>query len=188
MKMPTQSSSDEEPPHPGMRTAKAQSSKKKPHFEKELIRLMITYGRSMVEYICSFTNAKLFEDEELKMFYEDIIERYKKEQEFSIKTYSGETDPFPKLVGDVTLQQYSPSERFSKEHGLKYDENPYRTAKSSIRSTQINFYQRKLHEIADRIADADEKERLKLIERQKDIKSKLTRRETSDPDDLYSES
>ena len=181
----SQSSSDDEPPHPGMRTVKAQSSKKKPHFEKELIRLMITYGRSMVEYICSFTNAKLFEDDELKMFYEDIIERYKKEQEFSVKTYSGQPDPFPRLVGDVTLQQYAPSERFSKEHGLKYDENPYRTAKSSIRSTQINFYKRKLHEIADRIANADEKERLKLIERQKDMKSKLTRRETSDPDDLY---
>lgn len=177
--------SNEEPPHPGMRTAKAQSSKKKPHYEKELIRLMITYGRSMVEYICSFTNAKLFEDDELKMFYEDIIERYKKEQEFSIKTYSGEEDPFPRLVGDVSLQQYSPSERFSKEHGLKYDENPYRTAKSSIRATQINFYKRKLNEIADRVASADDKERLKLIERQKDVKSKLTRRETSDPDDLY---
>ncbi|MDR9416610.1 MAG: DNA primase, partial [Gracilimonas sp.] len=176
---------DDAPPHPGMRTAKAQSSKKKPHYEKELIRLMISYGRGMVEYICSFTNARLFEDDELKMFYEDIIDRYKEEKEFSINVYSGKPDPFPRLVGDVSLQQYSASERFSKEHGLKYDENPYRTAKSSIRATQINFYRRKLHEIADRIAKADEKERLKLIERQKDVKSKLTRRETTDPDDLY---
>lgn len=180
-------SGDEEPPHPGTRTAKAQLSKKKPHFEKELVRLMISYGRGMVEYICSFTNAKLFEDEELRMFYEDIIERYKEEKDFSLNTYTGEVAPFPRLVGDVSLEQHSASDRHEEKVGLKYekDKNPYKTAKSAIRATQINFYRRKLNEIADRIGVAEQEERLKLMERQKDIKSKLTRRETSDPDDLY---
>jgi DNA primase len=178
---------DEEPPHPGTHTAKAQSYKKKPHFEKELIRLMITYGRDMVEYICSFTNAKLFEDEELKAFYEDIIERYKKEKDFSIKTYTGEPDPFPRLVGDVSLEQHSASERHAEKIGLEYikDKNPFKTAKSAIRSTQISFYQRKLKELAERLKTTDGDKRKELMERQKDIKSKLTRRETTDPDDLY---
>lgn len=184
---PINGGTNDEPPHPGFRTERAQSSRKKPHFEKELIRLMISYGREMVEYICSFTNSKLFEDEELRMFYEDIIERYKKEEDFSIKLYSGESEPFPRLVGDVTLEQHSASERHAEIVGLKYekDKNPYKTAKSSIRASQISFYRRKLNELADRIATAEGDERLKLMERQKDVKSKLTRRETSDPDDLY---
>jgi DNA primase len=70
---------------------------------------------------------------------------------------------------------------------LKYekDKNPYKTAKSSIRASQISFYKRKLNELADRIGTAKGEERLELMERQKDVKSKLTRRETTDPDDLY---
>lgn len=178
---------DEEPPHPGQRTEKAQSSKKKPHFEKELIRLMISYGRGMVEYICSFTNYKLFEDDELRLFYEDIIERYKEEKDFSIKTYTGESEPFPRLVGDVSLEQHSASDRHEEKIGLKYekDKNPYKTAKSSIRAAEISFYRRKLNELADKIGTASGEERLELMQRQKDVKSKLTRRETADPDDLY---
>ncbi|MBD3615348.1 MAG: DNA primase [Gracilimonas sp.] len=180
------SSGEEQPPHPGQRTS-AVASRKKPHFEKELIRLMISYGRNMVEYVCSFTNAKLFEDDELRVFYEDIIDRYKKEKDFSINTYTGEDDPFPRLVGDVLLEQHTASDRHEEKVGLKYekDKNPYKTAKSSIRAAQINFYKRKLNELADLIGSAKADERLELMERQKDVKSKLTRRETSDPDDLY---
>ncbi len=179
--------SDEEPPHPGTRTATAAASKKKPHFEKELIRLMITYGRNMVEYICSFTNSKLFEDDELRMFYEDIIDRYKEEHDFSLKTYSSEEAPFPRLVGDVSLEQHTASDRHEEKVGLRYekDKNPFKTAKSAIRAAQINFYRRKLHELADKMGTAEAEERLGLMERQKDVKSKLTRRETTDPDDLY---
>ena len=182
-----QTPEDEQPPHPGTRTAVASASRKKPHFEKELIRLMITYGRSMVEYICSFTNSKLFEDDELRTFYEDIIERYKEEKEISVKAYSGLDEPFPRLVGDVLLEQHTASDRHEEKVGLKYekDKNPYKTAKSSIRAAQINFYRHKQHELADKIAAASGDERLDLMERQKDIKSKLTRRETTDPDDLY---
>jgi DNA primase len=177
---------EEQPPHPGSKM-KSVSSKKKPHFEKELIRLMISYGRGMVEYICSFTNSKLFEDEELRIFYEDIIERYKEEKEFSIKTYSGLEAPFPRLVGDVSLEQHSASDRHEEKIGLKYekDKNPYKTAKSSIRAAEISFYRRKLNELADHIGKASGEDRLELMQRQKDVKSKLTRRETSDPDDLY---
>ncbi len=179
-------SEEEQPPHPGSRTA-AVVGRKKPHFEKELIRLMISFGRPMVEYICSFTNDKLFEDEELRTFYNDIIKRYKNEEEISVSAYGGRPAPFPRLVGDVLLEQHSASERHEEKVGLKYekDKNPYKTAKSSIRAIQINFYRHKLNELADRIGTTEGDERLELMERQKDIKSKLTRREITDPDDLY---
>ncbi|MEQ9266227.1 MAG: DNA primase, partial [Balneolaceae bacterium] len=52
-------------------------TKKKPHYEKELIRLMITYGNDMVTFICSLTNDRLFEDDELRMFYNHIVDHYK---------------------------------------------------------------------------------------------------------------
>ncbi|MEX2364001.1 MAG: DNA primase, partial [Balneolaceae bacterium] len=162
-------------------------TKKKPHYEKELIRLMITYGRDMVEFICSITNDRLFEDEELRMFFMDIVERYKNEEEISIKAYTGKPEPFPRLAGDVLLEQYSASERHAEKVGQKYepDKNPYRSAKSTIRTFEISFYKRKLNELSAKIGQASGDEKLELIKKQKEIKSKLTRRDSTDPDDLY---
>ena len=60
----------------GFRTA-AIKQVPKPHYEKELIRIMISFGHDMVGYVGGLANEKLFEDQELRLFYLDIIERYK---------------------------------------------------------------------------------------------------------------
>lgn len=160
---------------------------RKPHYEKELIRLMITFGRDMVEYICSITNEKLFEDEELKIFFLDLLERYKKEEEISIQAYSGRPSPFPRLVGDVLLEPHSASERHAEKTGLKYekDKNPIKTAKSAIRTLEIKFFERKLNELANKIATADAEEKAGLHAKQKEISAKLTLRLKKDPNQLY---
>ena len=166
---------------------KAAPSKKKPKYEKEIIRLMITYGRDMVEYVCSLINDKLFEDEELKMFFLDILQRYLKEEEISIKAYAGKHDPFPRLVGDVTLEQYTASERHKEKVGQEYkpDRNPYKTAKSSLKTLEIKFYERKLNELADKIAVSTTDEKADLLAKQKAVKAKLSERINKEPDELY---
>lgn len=163
---------------------------KKPQSEKELIRLMITYGRDMVEYICSFTNDKLFEDEELKVFYQDILERYKNEEDITIQVYSGKAEPFPRLVGDVLLEQYSPSERHQEKVGLKYekDKNPYRTAKSTIKTLELAFYKKKLAELSERFKNAEsQEEKRKIITAQSMIQEKVTKLSSTYSDDYYAD-
>ncbi|MEQ9310261.1 MAG: DNA primase [Balneolaceae bacterium] len=164
-----------------------QVSKKKPHYEKELIRLMITFGKDMVTYICSLTNDRLIEDEELRMFYSDIVERYKAGDETTIEYYSGKSDPFPRLVGDVLLEQHTASERHHEKIGLKYekDKNPYRTAKSTIKTLELNFFKNKLAELSEKYKTADEAEKRKIIQVQADVQSKITLREKMDSDDFY---
>ncbi len=166
---------------------KAKPSRKKPHYEKELIRLMITYGKSMVEYICSLTNEKLFEDEELTMFYKDIVEQFKNDGEISINHYTGKEDPFPRLTGDVLLEQHTASERHHEKVGLKYekDKNPYLTAKSTIKTLELSFFKRKREEMAEKFKTATPEEKKKIIQVQADIQSKITRREKTDSDELY---
>ncbi|RNC85658.1 MAG: DNA primase [Balneola sp.] len=163
------------------------SPSKKPHYEKELIRLMVSYGKDMVTYICSLTNDRLFEDEELRMFYSDIVERYKNGEEISFDTYSGKPDPFPRLVGDVFLEQHSASERHHEKVGLKYekDKNPYRTAKSTIKTLELNFFKNKLTELSEKYKVADDEEKKKIIQVQADVQSKITIRERTDSDDFY---
>jgi DNA primase len=170
------------------KTTRNSSPAKKPSSEKELIRLMITYGRDMVEYICSFTNEKLFEDEELKMFYVDILGRYKEEKEISIQVYSAKQEPFPRLVGDVLLEQYSPSERHQEKVGLKYekDKNPYRTAKSTMKAMELAFFKRKLAELSERFGRSDSQdEKKKIMTSQTKIQEKVTKLTTTYSDDYY---
>jgi len=166
------------------------SPAKKPQFEKELIRLMITYGRDMVEYICSFTNDKLFEDDELKVFYLDILGRYKDEKDINIQVYSGKDEPFPRLVGDVLLEQYSPSDRHQEKVGLKYekDKNPYRTAKSTIKTLELAFLKRKLAELSERFKSAEsQEEKKKIIATQGKIQAKVTKLSSTYSDDYYAD-
>lgn len=163
------------------------SARKKPHYEKELIRLMISYGRDMVEYICSLTNSRLFEDDELRMFYDDIVEQYKNDGDISIKHYTAQDDPFPRLTGDVLLEQHSASERHHEKIGVKFqkDKNPYRTSKSSIKALELSFFKRKREELAEKFKTAEDDEKREIIQIQADIQAKITHREKTDSDDLY---
>lgn len=162
-------------------------TRKKPSYEKELIRLMIMYKNPMVEYICSLTNDRLFEDEELAQFYRDIVERYKNGEEINIEVYSEKTDPYPRLVGDVLLKQHSASERHAEKIGVEYkpDRNPYRTAKSTIKTLELSFFKRKREELAEKLKTATSEEKQKIIKVQADIQSKITQRERVDSDDFY---
>jgi len=172
---------------PNTLNQKPQNSRKKPHYEKELIRLMISFGKEMVTYICSLTNDRLIEDEELRMFYNDIVDRYKEGLEINMEHYSGRKDPFPRLVGDVLLEQYSASERHHEKIGLKYekDKNPYRTAKSTIKTLELNFFKHKLEELSEKYKTASNDEKRTIIKVQADVKSKITLREKMDSDDFY---
>jgi DNA primase len=163
-------------------------SVKKPQAEKELIRLMITYGKDMVEYICSFTNDNVFEDEELKAFYLDILNRFKEDKEISISVYSGKQEPFPRLVGDIMLEQHTPSERHQEKVGLKYerDKNPYRTAKSTIKTLELSFLKGKLAELSERFGRSESQdEKKKIIASQSKIQEKVTKLTSSYSDDYY---
>ncbi len=166
---------------------KATPTKKKPHYEKELIRLMISYGYEMVEYICSLTNDRLFEDEELAMFYRDVVDRFKNTESITIDDYIQKKDPFPRLVGDVLLEQHSASDRHAEKIGIRYEKDkfPFKTAKSTIKTLELSFFKRKRGELAEKLRSASDEEKRKIIQVQADIQSKITQRERVDSDDFY---
>ncbi|MEO1021232.1 MAG: DNA primase [Bacteroidota bacterium] len=164
------------------------SSQKKPHYEKELIRLLITYGRDMVEYVCSLINRRVFEDEELAMFFDSIVERFQQNQEVSIQVYAALPDPFPRLVGDVTMEQFAPSDRHSEKIGLKHqkDKFPEKTAKSTIKALELNFYERKRQELALKFRQAvSDEEKRAIIQKQNTVQMFINERVTADSEDLY---
>jgi len=163
------------------------SSKKKPDYEKELIRLMISYGNDMVKFIGSHCNAHFFEDEELRMFFNDIIERYKEDKEISVQVYTARSEPFPRLVGEALLERHSASERHHEKTGLKYekDKDPYRTAKSTLKAILLSYSRRVRHDIAEQLKEAGGDQKQKLIKRQAKVQRDINRFEETHFEDLF---
>ena len=159
----------------------------KPHYEKELIRIMISFGRDMVGYVGALANEKLFEDQELQAFYLDIIERYKAEKSFGIDYFSRQPSPYPELVGDIFLEIHTASTRHHEKTGIEFkkDKDPYRSVKGCLKALEISYFKRKRAELAERFKSADTHEKKEIVALQSEIQKKITERENRDSEDLY---
>ena len=162
-------------------------SKKRPNFEKELIRLMLMYGRDMIDYIGSYCSGKHFEDDQLRNFYEDIIERYKSEEEISVEEYANREHPYPELVGEIVLEKYSVSERHHEKVGVQYkrDKNPYRTAKGALKALKSHFIDRLQNDLYKQYNEAEGEERKKVMRMMKEVGRRRSRIQQSPIDELY---
>jgi DNA primase len=158
------------------------------HYEKEVIRLMLLYGSDMIEYIGSLCNDRQFEHPQLKDFYQDIIARFKEEQEISVQAYAQKEHPYPRLVGEIVMEQYSISDRYEEKMGmkLKKDRNPYRTAKGALKALKLHYLDRinlKLRQDFANVEDQEEKKKLnKMIKEVGRQRSLLT---SHDADELF---
>ena len=160
---------------------------KRPQYEKELIRLMLMYDRDMIDYIGSHCSEQQFEDEQLRDFYRDIIERYKAEKEVSIEHYASRDHPYPELVGEVALEKYAISDRAQEKVGIRTnrDEKRYRTAKGALKSLKYNYLLRMLDELTEDLKSENEEIRKKAHKYKMEIHREKTRFERFNADDLF---
>ncbi|MDR8390121.1 DNA primase [Aliifodinibius sp. S!AR15-10] len=161
---------------------------KKPNYEKELIRLMLMYDRTMIDYIGSLCNEQQFENEQLKTFYLDIIERYKEEKEVSVQVYADREHPYPQLVGEIVLEEHSVSERHPEKTGVRYkrDKNPYMTAKGALKALKVHYLeslQRELQQKYDQCETTEE--RKKVMRTMKEVGRQRTLLQKTPPDELF---
>ena len=167
----------------------AEPPKKRPNYEKELIRLMLMYDRDMIDYIGSQCNGRQFEDKQLRDFYEDIIQRYKEEKEVSVEAYAERQHPYPKLVGEIVLEEHSVSERHHEKIGVQYkkDKNPYRTAKGALKALKIHFLDRLQVDLYEQYNNAEGDERQKVMKAMKEAGRQRTMLQQSPLDELFPE-
>lgn len=166
---------------------KPEPTKKRPNYEKELIRLMLMYGRDMIDYIGSQCNGQQFEDEQLRKFYEDIINRYKNEKEVSVEAYADREHPYPKLVGEVVLEEHSVSDRHHEKVGVQYkkDKNPYRTAKGALKALKIHYLDRLQIDLYKQYNSAEDEERKNVMKAMKEAGRQRTLLQQSPIDELF---
>ena len=156
-------------------------------FEKEVIRLMLEYGRKMVEYIGNLCNADHFENDQLSMFFEDLINRYKKGQEISVEVYMSYDPPYPALVSEIVMDAYGVSEKSAKRTGVQVvkDSNPYKTAKSALKTLKIHYLDRLNEKFGADYLMASGSEKMEMNNLLRDVTRERTRLETNPSDELF---
>lgn len=169
------------------RSKKEAANGKKPNYEKELIRLMLMYGRDMIDYIGSLCNEQQFEDAELRQFYSDIIKRYKAEEEISVQVYADREHPFPQLVGEIVLEEHSVSERHPEKTGIRYkrDKDPYMTAKGALKALKIHYLDRTQVDLYKQYDQSSGEERKKVMRTMKEVGRQRTLLQQSNLDELF---
>lgn len=173
---PRYPSGESVPAHPASAEAQDRGNKesksrsrppKKPSYEKELIRLMLVYPAEMIEYIGHLCNEEQFEDDELRAFFEDIMERHSNELDVTIQHYAQREQPYPKLVGEVVMEAHSISERLEREgiQAYRKDRYPFKTAKGALKALQLHYLDRLRNEYNKEYRDvSDPEEKRELME------------------------
>lgn len=126
------------------RQREAAPNRKKPGYEKELIRLMLVYGQEMIRYIGSQCNGEHFEDPDLQRFFEDIIQRFQQGETISVQAYAEREHPFPDLLGEVVIEPHELSRRGAERLGqeLQKDSDPFKTAQGALKPLRLHYLER----------------------------------------------
>ena len=162
-------------------------NRKRPHYEMEVIRLMLRYGENMVRFIGHNVAEDHFEDEELKQFYIDIIQRHVQGEKITVDHYSERESPYPKLLGDVLLERYTLSEKHSEKTGsvFKRDKNPFKSAKASMKPLHLYFFERKRRALASELKNAEGENKTRLMKMITKVQKEITRIQKTPADELF---
>ncbi len=163
------------------------SNKKRPSYEKEIIRLMLMYGREMIDFIGSYCSEQQFEDEPLRNFYSNIIERYKSEEPVSVEVYTQKEHPFPQLTGEAVMEQHEVSDRHQEKTGVRYerDKNRYATAKGALKALKIQHLDRLQQQLQQKLKTAKEKERREVVKTMSEVSRQRTMLKQCPLDELF---
>lgn len=161
--------------------------KKRPSYEMELIRLLLLYGDHMRKFVGHNISEDQFEDADLKLFYSDIMKRHVENKELTIDHYSEREKPYPSLLGDIFLERYSVSENHAKKTGneLKRDQYPFKSAKSSMKTVQKHFFERKRRELSEEMKHADEEKKSRLMKMLTKLQKEISRIQKTSANELF---
>ncbi len=161
--------------------------RKRPHYELEIIRLLLQFGENMRRFVGHNIGEDHFEDEQVKAFFSDIMQRHVNEEEISVEHYMNRESPYPSLLGDILVDRHSISEKFAKRTGSEYrkDRNPILSAKSAMKPLRLAYCERRKDDISRRIVQASTEEKEKMMGMLSKLQKEITRIKKTASDDLF---
>lgn len=162
-------------------------NRKRPRYELEIIRLLLQFGENMRRFVGHNIGEDHFEDDQVRTFFSDIMERHMNEEEISVEHYMNRENPYPSLLGDILVERHSISEKFAKRTGSEYrkDRNPILTAKSTMKPIRLSYCERRKDEISRKIGQVSSKEKEKLGAMLSKLQKEITRIKKTAADELF---
>lgn len=167
---------------------KATAARRRPPYERELLRLMLIHMHPMVEYVGSQCNSDHFEDDDYRMLFDDLVHRYNEGLPISVSVYMDKESPFPELVGEIMVDRFSTSDRVREKLGKKIhrDGNPFRTAKGELRSLKMYYLDKVKTQLQQSYSSAKTNdEKVELQEHLLDVSRLRLQYETESLDKLF---
>lgn len=128
---------------PTRRSDPRETTQRVPEYEKEIIRLMISHGYPMIEFVGGHINADHFEHESMKALFDVIIYRYNEHQPISIEGFL-QDEEWKGVVSDMVWERHTPSVRHEEKLGKKLtrDGDVFLTAKGALKSLKLRYLDR----------------------------------------------
>lgn len=168
-------------------TAGAATHRKRPHYELEIIRLLLQFGENMQRFIGHNIGKDHFEDEHIRNFFSDIMKRLVEGEEISVDHYMNRESPYPALLGDILVDRHTISEKFARRTGSEFrkDKNPILSAKSAMKPLRLYYCERRKDEISRKIANVSNEEKEKMMSMLSKLQKEITRIKKTTADDLF---
>lgn len=163
--------------------------RRRPEYEKELLRLMLTFGEKLIRFVGSHCNEDHFEDERLKELYRDIMDQYRNGHPVSVEAYTRREHPFPELIGEIVLERYAISELGMKKRGIHIhkDADPLRTARGALKSLKLRFLERTREKLLDDFRESAPEEKSGIQEWIKKVSVERNRYQNESLESLFPE-
>lgn len=176
-----------QPPAQGIAKKEPKRQEKIPAYEKEVIRLMLLYGKPVVAYIGAQINVDHFEYEAMREFYEDMIQRFQNDEEISVDVYMDKGHPYPELVGEVIMERFSISELGNERRmtPVKRDGELYKTVRGALKALRIHFLSRIREICQQKYAQSDGEEKVELSSTLRDITQQYSVLKSRSPEDIF---
>jgi DNA primase len=116
-----------------------------PAAEKELLRLLMTYGRPLAEYVFTYMEAGYFSEELSRALFEQIHANFKAEKAFN-DVVMIDFDQFAPLIEEIFTEKDKPSVKHPAKIGVerKRDKEPFNNARSTMRIIALRYLDRKM--------------------------------------------
>ncbi len=104
-----------------------------------------------------------------------------------MEVYADREHPYPKLVGEIVLEEHTVSERHHEKIGVQYkrDKNPYMTAKGALKALKIHHLERRQVELYEQYNEAEGEDRRKVMKAMKEAGRQRTILQQSHLDELF---
>lgn len=173
--------------------------KKRPEYERVLLKMMIENGASLSRYVGEQINEEYFEDDLFRKIYTDIIERVSEEKPISPEIYRSSDASVASIIADILFEQYSLGDS-AKRHlmdSMTANADPVQITKAALKPLKLHYLKRIMADLNAQLrvlsdsqstsqqTESDTEQRKALVMTMQVVQREISQLERRSADDLF---